>query len=451
MKEETKHMTDTQSEAIRHLAVARSEAEKGPSGQTIRAIRKVGVIGAGTMGTGIAMAMSNAGLPVMLIETSEQALAQGLGMIRKNYDTTAAKGRLTTEQVEERMARITGRTDMDGFRDADLIVEAVFEDMKVKLDIFRQLDAIAPSDAILATNTSRLNVNEIARATSRPQSVVGMHFFSPAHVMKLLEVVRGTATDPAVLATVMALAKQIGKQPVLVGVCDGFVGNRMVSHYTREAQFLVEEGASPGQVDSALERFGMAMGPLRMQDMAGLDISWAARKRAAPTRSPDIRYCKIADTICEAGRFGQKTGAGFYRYEPGSRTPLADPRVEEIAIACAAASGIKRRTISDEEIVERTIFALVNEAANILADGIAARGSDIDVIYADGYGFPAARGGPLFYADDVGLAKVAARVEAFHAEHGVLWTPAPLLLSLARSGKRLSSFEAAQSASAPSN
>lgn len=238
---------------------------------------------------------------------------------------------------------------------------------------------------------------------------------------------------------------------MLVGVCDGFVGNRMVSHYTREAQFLVEEGASPGQVDSALERFGMAMGPLRMQDMAGLDISWAARKRAAPTRSPDIRYCKIADTICEAGRFGQKTGAGFYRYEPGSRTPLADPRVEEIAIACAAASGIKRRTISDEEIVERTIFALVNEAANILADGIAARGSDIDVIYADGYGFPAARGGPLFYADDVGLAKVAARVEAFHAEHGVLWTPAPLLLSLARGGKRLSSFEAAQSASAPSN
>lgn len=236
-------MTDTQSEAIRHLAVARSEAEKGPSGQTIRAIRKVGVIGAGTMGTGIAMAMSNAGLPVMLMETSEQALARGLGMIRKNYDATAGGGRLTAEQVEERMARITGRTDMDGFRDVDLIVEAVFEDMKVKLDFFRQLDAIAPSDAILTTNTSRLDVNEIARATSRPQSVVGMHFFSPAHVMKLLEVVRGTATDPAVLATVMALAKQIGKQPVLVGVCDGFVGNRMVSHYTREAQFLVVEVA----------------------------------------------------------------------------------------------------------------------------------------------------------------------------------------------------------------
>lgn len=438
-------MIDTQSEAHRHLAAARIGAEKGPAGQAIRAIRKVGVIGAGTMGTGIAMAMSNAGLPVTLMETSEQALARGLGMIRKNYDATAAKGRLTAEQVEERMARITGRIDMDGFRDADLIVEAVFEDMKVKLDIFRQLDAIAPADAILATNTSRLDVNEIARATSRPQSVVGMHFFSPAHVMKLLEVVRGTATDPGVLATVMALAKQIGKQPVLVGVCDGFVGNRMVSHYTREAQFLVEEGASPGQVDSALERFGMAMGPLRMQDMAGLDISWAARKRAAPTRSTDIRYCKIADTICEAGRFGQKTGAGFYRYEPGSRTPLADPRVEEIAIARAAASGIKRRVISDEEIVERTIFALVNEAANILADGIAQRGSDIDVIYADGYGFPAARGGPLFYADEVGLAKVAARIAGFHAEHGVLWTPAPLLLTLARNGTRLSSFEAAPS------
>jgi 3-hydroxyacyl-CoA dehydrogenase len=440
MQEETKSMTDTQSEALRHVVAARSEAEKGPSGQTIRAIRKVGVIGAGTMGTGIAMAMSNAGLSVTLVETSEQALARGLDMIRANYEATAAKGRLTPEQVDERMQRIVGRTDMDGFRDADLIVEAVFEDMKVKLEIFRQLDAIAPPDAILATNTSRLDVNEIARATSRPQSVVGMHFFSPAHVMKLLEVVRGTATGSEVLATVMALAKQIGKQPVLVGVCDGFVGNRMVSHYTREAQFLVEEGASPGQVDGALERFGMAMGPLRMQDMAGLDISWAARKRAAPTRPADIRYCKIADTICEAGRFGQKTGAGFYRYELGSRKPLPDPRVEEIAVACAAEAGIKRRVISDEEIVERTIFALVNEAANILADGIAQRGSDIDVIYADGYGFPATRGGPLFYADEVGLAKVAERVAAFHAAHGVLWTPAPLLLALARSGKRLSSY-----------
>jgi 3-hydroxyacyl-CoA dehydrogenase len=432
-------MTDAQSEALRHLAAARGEAGKGPSGQAIRAIRKVGVIGAGTMGTGIAMAMANAGLPVTLVETGEQALSRGLGMIRSNYDATAAKGRLTAAQVDERMACIVGRTDMDGLRDADLIVEAAFEDMKVKLEIFCQLDAIAPPDAILATNTSRLDVNEIARTTSRPQNVVGMHFFSPAHVMKLLEVVRGTATDPAVLATVMALAKQIGKQPVLVGVCDGFVGNRMVSHYTREAQFLVEEGASPAQVDDALERFGMAMGPLRMQDMAGLDISWAARKRAVPTRPSEIRYCKIADTICEAGRFGQKTGAGFYRYEPGSRKPLPDPRVEEIAVACAAESGIKRRAISDDEIVERTIFALVNEAANILADGIAQRGSDIDVIYADGYGFPSARGGPLFYADEVGLAKVAERIAAFHAEHGVLWTPAPLLLKLAGSGKRLSS------------
>ena len=431
-------MTDAQSEALRHLAAARGEAGEGPSGQPIRVVRKVGVIGAGTMGTGIAMAMANAGLPVTLVETDEQALSRGLRMIRSSYDATAAKGRLTAAQADERMACIDGRTDMDGLRDADLIVEAAFEDMKVKLEIFRQIDAIAPPDAILATNTSRLDVNEIARTISRPQNVVGMHFFSPAHVMKLLEVVRGTATDPVVIATVMALAKQIGKQPVLVGVCDGFVGNRMVSHYTREAQFLVEEGASPAQVDNALERFGMAMGPLRMQDMAGLDISWAARKRAAPTRPSGIRYCKIADTICEAGRFGQKTGAGFYRYEPGSRKPLPDPRVEEIVVACAAECGIKRRAISDEEIVERTIFALVNEAANILADGIAQRGSDIDVIYVDGYGFPAVRGGPLFYADEVGLAKVAERIEAFHAEHGVLWTPAPLLLTLARTGKRLS-------------
>ncbi|MDB5620174.1 3-hydroxyacyl-CoA dehydrogenase [Tardiphaga sp.] len=433
-------MTDTQSEAARHLATARSDAAKGPPGQTARSIRKVGVIGAGTMGAGIAMAMSNAGLSVTLVETTEQALTRGIGMIRASYDASSAKGRLTAADVDERMARIVGRTDMESFHDADLIVEAAFEDMNVKLEIFRRLDAIAPAGAILATNTSRLDVNEIARATSRPQSVVGMHFFSPAQVMKLLEVVRGTATDPAVLATVLALAKQIGKQPVLVGVCDGFVGNRMVSHYTREAQFLVEEGASPGQVDGALERFGMAMGPLRMQDMAGLDISWAARKRAAPSRPENVRYCKIADTICESGMFGQKSGAGFYRYEPGSRKPLADPRVESIAVACAAEAGIRRRAISDEEIVERTIFALVNEAANILADGIAQRGSDIDVIYVDGYGFPAARGGPLFYADEVGLAKVAERIEAFRAEQGILWTPAPLLLELARSGKCLSNY-----------
>jgi 3-hydroxyacyl-CoA dehydrogenase len=439
-------VTDTQSKAVQHLASARTKAEKGPSAQTVRPIQKVGVIGAGTMGTGIAMAMSNAGFPVVIVEAAEDALTRGLGIIRRNYDATAAKGRLTAAQVDERMARIVGSTDMEGLRDADLIIEAAFEDMGVKLEIFRRLETIVKAGAILATNTSRLDVNEIARATSRPQDVVGMHFFSPAHVMKLLEVVRGTATDPAVLATVMAFAKLIGKQPVLVGVCDGFVGNRMVSHYTREAQFLVEEGASPAQVDGALERFGMAMGPLRMQDMAGLDISWAARKRAAPTRPAHIRYCKIADTICEAGRFGQKTGAGFYRYEPGSRAPLADPRTEEIAIACAAASGIQRRTISDEEIVERTIFALVNEAANILADGIAQRGSDIDVIYADGYGFPSGRGGPLFYADEVGLDKVAARIEAFHAAHGVLWTPSLLLIELARRGEKISSYEASGSA-----
>ena len=437
-------VSGTPARAVRHLFFARRKAEKGAEisgGGAGAAIASVGVIGAGTMGTGIAMAMANAGLPVTLVEAGDDALARGLGIIRASYEATVAKGRLTREEAEARTARIAGTTDMGALVDANLVIEAAFEDMAVKLDIFRRLDAVAKPEAILATNTSRLDINAIAAATSRPTRVLGMHFFSPAHIMKLLEVVRGAATDPQVLSAVMAFARRIGKQAVLVGVCDGFVGNRMVSPYTREAHFLVEEGASPAQVDGALERFGMAMGPLRMQDMAGLDISWAARKRLAPTRPKDIRYCRIADVICEAGRFGQKTGAGFYRYEPGSRAPLPDPRVEEIANACAAESGIARRAISDEEIVERTILALVNEAANILADGIAQRGSDIDVIYVDGYGFPAERGGPLFYADTLGLGHVAERIKALHAIHGALWTPAPLLLDLARTGGSLSSYE----------
>lgn len=438
-----KLVTGTPARAVRHLFFARRKAEKGPelSGdEALPVIGSVGVIGAGTMGTGIAMAMANAGLPVTLVEAGAEALSRGLGIIRGNYEATAAKGRLSRAEGEARIARITGTTEMDALAGADLIIEAAFEDMAVKLDIFRRLDAIAKPEAILATNTSRLDINVIAAATSRPARVLGTHFFSPAHIMRLLEVVEGAATAPRVLAAVMAFARRIGKQAVRVGVCDGFVGNRMVSPYTREAHFLVEEGASPAQVDGALERFGMAMGPLRMQDMAGLDISWAARKRLAPTRPKDIRYCRIADVICEAGRFGQKTGAGFYRYEAGSRAPLPDPRVEEIAIACAAQSGIARRAVSDAEIVERTILALVNEAANILSDGIAQRGSDIDVIYVDGYGFPAERGGPLFYADTLGLSHVAERVSALHAIHGALWTPSPLLLDLARTGGSLSSY-----------
>ena len=434
----------TQSKAIRHLFFAEREAAKPPrdaQDAELRKVQRVGVIGAGSIGGGIAMAFANAGYPVTLVEVTDANLQKGLATIRRNYEATVSKGKLDATEMQVRLDRIHGTTDMQQLADMDLVIEAAFEDLGVKHELFKQLDQITRKGAILATNTSRLDINDIAAITSRPQDVVGLHFFSPANVMKLLEIVRGAATAPDVLATVLHVAKRIGKIPAVVGVCDGFVGNRMVSPYTREAHFLLEEGALPQQVDQALERFGLAMGPLRMGDMAGLDISWAARKRLAPTRPKHIRYCHIADRLCEAGRFGQKTGEGFYRYEAGSRAPLPDPKVEEIIKACAQESGITRHAISDEEIVERTVYALVNEAARILEDGIAQRGSDIDVIYVNGYGFPAGRGGPLFYADTVGLPKVLERIREFHRTHGELWTPAPLLEKLVAEGKPISTYE----------
>jgi len=358
-----------------------------------------------------------------------------LGMTRRNYEGTVAKGKLSAAEAEARIARITPTLDLAHAADADLVIEAVFEDMAVKQQLFGRLDALCKPGAILATNTSRLDVDEIARCTSRPASVIGLHFFSPAHVMRLLEVVRGAASAPGVQATCMAVARQIGKLPVMVGVCDGFVGNRMVAQYAREAEFLLEEGATPAQVDGALQRFGLAMGRFAMSDLAGLDISWASRKRAAATRPAHLRYSKVADRLCEMGRFGQKAGAGFYRYEAGSRTPLPDPVVQQVVEDCAREAGIERRAISDEEIVERCIYALVNEGAKVLADGIAQRASDIDLIYVNGYGFPAWRGGPMFYADTVGLDKVFARVSEFHRQQGEFWTPAPLLERLAQAGK----------------
>jgi len=434
----------TQSKAIRHLFFAEREAAKPPrdaQDATLRDVRRVGVIGAGTMGTGIAMAFANAGYPVTLVEVADANLQKGLSTIRRNYDATVNKGRLAAEVAQARIDRIHGTTDMRQLADMDLVIEAAFEDIAVKHGLFRQLDQIVRQGAILATNTSRLDINDIAAVTTRPQDVVGLHFFSPANVMKLLEIVRGSATAADVLATVLHVAKKIGKVPAVVGVCDGFVGNRMVSPYTREAHFLLEEGATPQQVDQALERFGLAMGPLRMGDMAGLDISWAARKRLAPTRPRHIRYCHIADRLCESGRLGQKTGAGFYRYEAGSRAPIPDPKVEEIINACAAESGITRRAITDEEVIERTMYALVNEAARILEDGVAQRGSDIDVIYVNGYSFPAVRGGPLFHADTVGLPRVLERIREFHRVHGELWTPAPLLERLVAEGRPISTYE----------
>lgn len=427
----------SQSKAQRHLFFAERAAVKLPEGWKARSpIATVGVVGAGTMGGGIAMSLANAGLAVVLVERNAQALERGWAAIRKNYAATAAKGKLTAAQVEERLARIRTSLNMSDLRDADLVIEAAFEDMDVKRQIFTALDAVCKPRAILASNTSRLDIDQIAGFTRRPAQVLGMHFFSPANVMRLLEVVQGRDTDGNVIAAVFRLARQMGKLPVLVGVCDGFVGNRMVSPYTREAHFLLEEGASPAQVDGALQRFGLAMGPLRMADMAGLDISWAFRKRMAPTRPAHLRYSRVADSLCEQGRFGQKTGSGFYRYEAGSREPLEDPRVLALIEQCARQDGIARRDITDEEIVQRTMYALVNEGARILEEGIARRASDIDVIYVNGYGFPAYRGGPLFYADEQGLPAVLATIRRFHEAHGELWQPAPLLERLVAQGKR---------------
>jgi len=427
----------SQSKAQRHVFFAERAAVKLPKDWTATAaINTVGVVGAGTMGGGIAMSLANAGLDVVLVERDAQALERGWSAIRKHYAATAAKGKLTAAQVHERQARIRPSLVMDDLRNADLVIEAAFEDMDVKRQIFTALDAVCKPQAILASNTSRLDIDEIAGFTGRPAQVLGMHFFSPANVMRLLEVVKGRQTDGDVVATVFRLARRMGKLPVLVGVCDGFVGNRMVSPYTREAHFLLEEGASPSQVDGALQRFGLAMGPLRMADMAGLDISWAFRKRTASTRPAHLRYSRVADSLCEQGRFGQKTGSGFYRYASGSREPLEDPQVLALIEACARQDGIARRDITEEEIVQRTMYALVNEGARILEEGIARRASDIDVIYVNGYGFPAHRGGPLFYADQQGLPNVLATIRGFHDQHGELWQPAPLLERLVAQGKR---------------
>ncbi len=401
----------------------------------LRDIRRVGVIGAGTMGGGISMNFLNAGLPVTLLETKQDALDRGLATIRKNYENSAKKGKLTPEQVEQRMALITPTLSYDDLKDADLIVEAVFEEYSVKQAVFTQLDAAAKPGAILASNTSTLDVDRIAAFTARPHDVLGMHFFSPANVMKLLEVVRGKQTAKDVLATVMALAKKIGKTAVVSGVCDGFIGNRMIEQYSRQAGFLLDEGALPQQVDRAMEKFGFAMGPFRMGDLAGNDIGWAIRKRRA-LEKPDLTYSKTADLICELGRYGQKTGAGWYDYKPGDRNAYPSAEVNALIEKHSADIGLTRRAIGDEEIVERLVYALVNEGANILEEGIAAKASDIDIVYLAGYGFPIWRGGPMFYADSVGLYNVLAAMRRYAKGHeGNAWEPAPLLVQLAEAGQ----------------
>ena len=428
----------SESKALRHGFFGERAAGKiadiGP-GVVLREIQRVGVIGAGTMGGGISMNFLNAGIPVTLLETKQEALDRGVATIRKNYENSAKKGKLTTEQVEQRMGLVTPTLSYDALKGADLIVEAVFEEYSVKEAVFTQLDAVAKPGAILASNTSTLDLDRIAAFTTRPQDVLGMHFFSPANVMKLLEVVRGQATAKDVLATVMALSKKIGKTAVVSGVCDGFIGNRMIEQYSRQAGFLLDEGALPQQVDRAMEKFGFAMGPFRMGDLAGNDIGWAIRKRRY-VEKPHMTYSKTADLVCELGRYGQKTGAGWYDYKLGDRTAYPSPVVNELIEKNSSDLGLARRVISDEEIVERLVYALVNEGAHLLEEGIASKASDIDIVYLAGYGFPVWRGGPMFHADTVGLYNVLASMRRYAKGHeGAAWEPAPLLVKLAEAGR----------------
>jgi 3-hydroxyacyl-CoA dehydrogenase len=429
-----------ESRALRHAFFAERAAAKIPDvaeNTPARKITSVAVIGAGTMGGGIAMNFLNAGFPVTIIEMKQEALDKGVATIRRNYDGSLKRGKLTPEKLRQNMALLKPTLSYDDIKTADLVIEAVFEDMAVKQTVFEKLDAVTKPGAILATNTSTLDVNRIAAFTGRPQDVVGMHFFSPANVMKLLEVVRGEKTAKDVLLAVMQVAKRINKIAVVSGVCDGFIGNRMIEQYLRQAMFLLEEGASPQRVDGALERFGMAMGPFRMSDLAGNDVGWYIRKRRY-IEKPQVIYSKIADRLCELGRFGQKTGLGWYRYEAGRRDAIPDPAVDELIAGYRKELGVTPRKITDDEIVERCIFALVNEGARIIEEGIAQRASDIDVVYLTGYGFPLYRGGPMFYADMLDLYNVVrsmARLATNAHADPTFWQPAPLLAKLAVEGR----------------
>ncbi|XAH26083.1 3-hydroxyacyl-CoA dehydrogenase NAD-binding domain-containing protein [Xylophilus sp. GW821-FHT01B05] len=426
--------------SLRHIFVAERAASKipdVPSDTPQRAIKSVAVIGAGTMGGGISMNFLNAGIPVKILEMKQDALDRGIATIKKNYEAQVKKGKLKQDKYEQRLALLSTTLDYADLKDADLIIEAVFEELGVKEAVFKKLDEVAKPGAILASNTSTLDVDKIAAFTKRPQDVVGMHFFSPANVMKLLEVVRGKATGKDVLATVMAVAKKIRKTAVVSGVCDGFIGNRMIEQYSRQAGFLLEEGATPQQVDRAVEKFGFAMGPFRMGDLAGNDIGWAIRKRRS-VEKPGLKYSKTADLLCELGRYGQKTGAGWYDYQAGKRDAIPSKLVTDMVEQHRKDLGITPRKISDDEIVQRLVFSLVNEAAHILEDGIASKASDIDMVYLTGYGFPIWRGGPMHYANQVGLFNVAQSMQRFGRnpqDDAEFWQPAPLLARLAAEGK----------------
>ncbi|WP_372524951.1 3-hydroxyacyl-CoA dehydrogenase NAD-binding domain-containing protein [Piscinibacter sp.] len=436
-------MFTPESKALRHAFMAERATTKipdVPADTPVRAIKKVAMIGAGTMGGGIAMNFLNAGLPVVILEMKQEALDKGVGIIRKNYDAQVKKGKLKQDKLDQRMALLSTTLKYDDLKDADLVIEAVFEDIGVKEQVFKTLDEVMKPGAILASNTSTLDVNKIAAFTKRPQDVIGMHFFSPANVMKLLEVIRGEKTAKDVLATVMALGKTIKKTCVVSGVCDGFIGNRMIEQYSRQAGFLLEEGCTPQQVDKAIEKFGFAMGPFRMGDLAGNDVGWYIRKRRYQEK-PNMRYSKTADLLCEMGRFGQKTGAGWYDYVPGKRDAIPSKVVTDMIEKHRADLGVTPRKISDDEIVHRLVYSLVNEGAKIVDEGIALRASDIDMVYLTGYGFPLHRGGPMCYADTVGLFNVVATMKRFAKnplDDAEFWKPAPLLAKLAAEGKSFS-------------
>ena len=437
----TELLATPESAALRYAFFAERAATKipdVPESTVVRPIKTIAVIGAGTMGGGIAMNFLNAGIPVVMLEMKQDALDRGVATIRKNYQNTVSKGRLSIDHLNQRMSLLTPTLAYAELGETDLAIEAVFEDISVKQQVFEALDRVMKPGAILASNTSTLDLNRIAQFTQRPQDVIGMHFFSPANVMKLLEVVRGEKTANDVLITVMKLAKKIGKTAAISGVCDGFIGNRMIEQYLRQAMFMLDEGASVEQIDGAIEAFGFAMGPFRMSDLAGNDIGWYIRKRRY-VENPALKYSQAADRLCEQGRFGQKTGAGWYDYKAGDRTAYPSPTVAAILATHRESIGIKSRTITENEIVERLVFSLVAEAAHILEEGIAQRASDIDVIYLTGYGFPLWRGGPMHYADQAGLANVVNSMKSFaqnpHADPK-FWVPALLLAKLAANGKK---------------
>ena len=432
-----------QSRALIHVFFGEREVAKVPDvpkeTSTI-AVNSVAVVGAGTMGGGIAMVFANAGIPVLLKDADQQALTHGMEVIRKNYASSVKRSRFTQQFVDERLQLINPVLSYDNFDKVDMVVEAVFEGMPLKKEVFAQLDRVCRPGTILASNTSTLSIDEIASATGRPEAVIGTHFFSPANVMRLLEIVRGQATSKETIATCMQLSKRLGKVGVLVGNCRGFVGNRMFGPYRREAQFLVEEGASITAVDQALYDFGMAMGPLATGDLAGLDVGWRIRKEYRHLEKPGVRQPFAEDRLCEMGRYGQKTGAGWYTYDE-TRRAIPDPEVTEWVRKCATEAGIPQRNISSAEIVDRCILALVNEGARILEEGIALRAVDVDIIYLNGYGFPTCRGGPMWYADTVGLKRIYERISEFHQQHGELWEPAPLLKRLLERGSTFAEFQ----------